>query len=79
MVRTILIIGAAACFVIGGKMVAEDSVYKIHDSFDLLITMVPFAPLILMAPRYKSGKFIYGFTAFVETVIIVGNYFMVLR
>jgi hypothetical protein len=41
--------------------------------------MIPFAPLILMAPRYKNGKIIYSFTAFVEAVIIVGNYFMVLQ
>jgi hypothetical protein len=37
MVRTILVIGAAACFVVGGKMVAEDIVYKIHDPFDLFL------------------------------------------
>lgn len=79
MVRIILIIGASACFVIGGIMVAEDIVYRINDGFDFILTLIPFTPLILMAPRYKSGKVSYSFTAVLETLIVVMNHFMVLR
>ncbi|HTV41390.1 MAG TPA: hypothetical protein VMF08_12485 [Candidatus Sulfotelmatobacter sp.] len=79
MVRIVLIIGASACFVIGGVMVAEDVVYDIYNLFDLLLTLIPFAPLLLMAPRYKNGNVIYGFTAALEAIIIVANHFMVLR
>jgi hypothetical protein len=79
MVRIILIVGASACFVIGGIMVAEDVVYRMYDSFDFILTLIPFTPLILVAPRYKSGKVIYSFTAALETSIIVMNHFMVLR
>jgi hypothetical protein len=81
MIRIILIIGAAACFVIGGKRVAEDIVYQVNlDSLDfLLFTAFPFLPIILMAPRYKNGGVIYGFIAVAEILIIVTNHFVVLR
>jgi predicted Co/Zn/Cd cation transporter (cation efflux family) len=79
-IRIILIIGAAACVVIGGKMVAQDIVYQVNtDPIDLFITIFPFVPIILMAPRYKNGRIIYGFIAVVEILIIVMNYFLVLR
>jgi hypothetical protein len=77
--RIILIIGAAACFVIGGKMVAQDIVYHMNDDASLFISIVPFIPIMLMAPRYKDGKIIYGFIAAAEILIIVMNYFLVLR
>ena len=78
-IRIILIIGAAACFVIGGKMVAQDIVYQMLDPGSLFFSMFPFFPLILMAPRYKNGGIIYGFIAAGEIVIIVLNHFIVLR
>jgi hypothetical protein len=78
-IRIILLAGAAACVVIGGKMAAQDIAYQMYDSFSLLITVIPFVPLISMAPRYKNGEVIYGFTAIVEATVIVANYFMVLR
>ncbi len=81
MVRILLLIGAAACFVIGGKMVAQDIVYdvKLNDPFSFLITFFPFLPLILMAPRYKNGKTIYSFIGAAEAIIIVMDHFTVLR
>ena len=79
-IRIVLIIGAAACVVIGGKMVAEDIVYHVnHDPWDLIFTMFPFVPIILIAPRYKNGKVIYPIIGAAEAIIVVMNYFLVLR
>jgi hypothetical protein len=79
-IRLVLIIGAAACFVIGVKVVAQDVVYHVnHDPFDMFITLFPFVPIIAMAPRYKNGKWIYGFIGAAEALIILMDYFIVLR
>ena len=79
-IRLALIIGAAACFVIGVKMVAQDIVYHVnHDPLDLFFTIFPFVPIILIAPRYKNGKIIYPIIGAAEAIIVVMNYFLVLR
>jgi|HubBroStandDraft_1064217.scaffolds.fasta_scaffold773927_1 hypothetical protein len=60
-------------------MVVQDIVYHMTDPASLVISIFPFIPIILMAPRYKDGKVIYGFVAAAEILIIVMNYFLVLR
>ena len=79
-IRLALIIGAAECVVIGGKIVAEDIVYHVNqDVWDLSITIFPFVPIILIAPRYKNGKVIYPIIGAAEAIIVVMNYFLALR
>jgi len=80
MIRKILIVGAAACFVVGGIRVAEDIVYHVNfDPLDIFFTIFPFVPIILIAPRHKDGRLIYGFIAGAEAINIVLNHFLVLR
>jgi len=80
--RKVLIVGASACCVIGGYRVCESIVY--HANFDpyiLIFCLTPFVPIILLAPNSvtpkKRGLFV--FIGILETVIIVLNYFIVLR
>jgi hypothetical protein len=79
-IRLVLIIGAAACFVIGVKMVAQDIVYHVNfDPFEFVFTVFPFIPIIAMAPRYKDGRIIYSFIGAAEVLSILMNFFIVLR
>jgi len=79
-IRLALVLGAAACFVIGAKMIAQDIVYHVnHDPLDLFFTIFPFIPIILIAPRYKNRKVIYHIIGAAEVIIVVINYFLVLR
>lgn len=57
-IRIILIIGASACLVIGGKRIAEAIVYHIDvlNFWELLIIALPFIPIILLAPKSATHK-----------------------
>ena len=77
-IRLILIAGACLCFVIGGKWIAEDIVYSIHDSSWSTFNLLAFVPLIAIAPRYKNRK-IYAFIAALEAFIIIMGNVMTLR
>jgi hypothetical protein len=82
-IRIILIVGAAACLVIGGKRIAEAIVYHIDvlNFWELLITALPFIPIILLAPKSATHKkpVLLIFVALLEILVIVSNLFMVLR
>jgi hypothetical protein len=78
-----LIIGAAACLVIGGKRIAEAVVYHIDllNFWELLILALPFIPIILLAPKsaiYKRPIRLI-FVVVLEILVIVSNLFLVLR
>jgi hypothetical protein len=81
-IRLALIIGAAACFVIGVKGICEAVAY--HASLDpivLLIMALPFVPIIMMAPSSMTAQkhFRCIFTGLLEAVVIVSNFFLVWR
>jgi len=77
-----LIIGAAACFVIGVIRICEVFAYRVnHDFVDLLIISLPFVPIILIAPRSATfqKRSLFIFVGLVEAVVIATNFFIVLR
>jgi len=81
-VRLVLIIGAAACLVVGVKRIAELIVYRVTlDPVELLIIALPFVPIFLVAPRSAGPKkhVFFGFAAVLETAVIVSNFLFVLR
>ena len=78
LIRLPLIAGACLCFVIGGKWIAENIVYSIHDPYWVEFNMIAFLPIIAIAPRYKKRK-IYAFIAALEAFIIIMGNVMTLR
>jgi hypothetical protein len=78
LIRLPLIAGACLCFVIGGKWIAEDIVYSIHDPSWIAFNIVAFIPIIAIGPRYKNRK-IYAFVAAGEAFIIIMGNLMTLR
>jgi hypothetical protein len=79
-IRLACIVGACACFVVGMRFVYDDFAYHVNfDPFDALFTVVPFLPIILVAPRYRNGTVVYAFIGLAEVVIVVMNHFIVLR
>lgn len=81
-IRLALIIGAAACFVIGVKRICETVVYHVSlDPIELLIIALPFVPILLIAPRSATfqKRILLGFIGLLEAVVISSDFFLVLR
>lgn len=81
-IRLVLVIGAAACLVIGVKRICEAVVYHVNlDPIELLIVALPFVPILLIAPHSATvqKRFLFGFIGFIEAVVIASDFFLVLR
>ena len=81
-IRLALIVGAAACFAIGVKQVCGAIAYDASlDPVFFLILVLPFVPIILMAPSSMTAqkRFRFVFAGLLEAVIIVSNFFLVWR
>lgn len=77
MMRILLIVGAAACFVVGIVRVCELVAYRmVLDWVDLLAIVLPFVPIFLAAPQsvMPKRKFLFGTTAALE-LIVIASYF----
>jgi|GEM_PF-2969791 hypothetical protein len=79
-IRLTCIVGACACVVYGIKMVYQNVAYQIDmDPFNVLLTLVPFLPIILVAPRYRNGTVVYLFIGLAEIIIVVFYHFVTPR
>ena len=86
-IRLVLIIGAAACVVVGIKRICEAVAYHMTlDPVELLIIALPFLPILMIAPRTSTaqkrflfGTYLFGFIGFIEAVVIASNFILVLR
>lgn len=80
LLRTILILGACLCFVIGAKWIAEHIVYHVEYGFSLaVINFFAFVPLVALAPRYKQVKYVYAIVGAIEAFIILMGNLLTLR
>ena len=78
--RTILIVGACLCFVIGATWVAEHIVYHVEYGLPFaFINLFAFVPLVALAPHYKQVKYVYAIVAVIEAFIILMGNFLTLR
>ena len=77
--RILLIVGAAACFVIGVKWTCEGIAYYCPMSFP--IAALAFVPIILIAPRSATSKkrALFVSLALTEAIVIVSDFVLVLR
>jgi hypothetical protein len=79
-IRLACIVGACACVIYGMKIVYMNVAYHMDiDPFTLLLTLVPFLPIILVARRYRNGSAVYPFIGLVEVIIIVFYHFVTPR
>jgi hypothetical protein len=78
--RMICIIGACVCFVHGLRFVYEDVAYHMAlDPITVVFTLIPFAPIVAVAPRYKNGSIVYAFIMVLELIVIAVCPFIVVR
>jgi hypothetical protein len=76
-IRLACIVGACACVVYGIKMVYQNVAYQVNmDPFNVLLTLIPFLPIILVAPRYRNGTVAYQFIGLAEIIIVVLYHFV---
>jgi hypothetical protein len=79
-IRLACIGGACACFICGMKIVYINVAYHVDlDPFTVVLTLVPFLPIILVAPRYRKGTIMYLFIGLAEFMIIVLYHFVTPR
>jgi hypothetical protein len=81
-IRLTLVVGAAACVVVGVKRICETVAYHVsYDPYWLLILALPFVPIILIAPRSATPqkRGLFCFIGLVEAVVIASDFFLVWR
>ncbi|HEV2327947.1 MAG TPA: hypothetical protein VGY56_04055 [Verrucomicrobiae bacterium] len=79
-IRLACIVGACACVIYGMKIIYDNVAYHMGiDTFTLLLTLVPFLPIILAAPRYRNGTAGYLFIGLAEVIIVVLYHFVTPR
>ena len=73
------IIGACVCFVHGVRMVYMDFSYHLDFVSILVFSVIPFVPIVAVAPRYRNGSRVYAVIALVELIVITTYPFVVVR